>query len=101
MATTMATARMRATATVIRPDGTVVPDPPSPQYLALANNDSDVAEALEIMKRAEPLGWDDLFKVHEKIQDSINGSIPKMGWASKADDDAFCAPAKPKLRLLK
>jgi hypothetical protein len=26
-----------------------------------------------------PLGWGDLDKIHEKIQDSI-GSIPKMGW---------------------
>lgn len=87
--------RLSATAVVVGPDGKPKPDPPSPWpgRLALAESDPDVAEVLDIMGQAEPLGWDDLYKVHEKIQDSINGSIPKMGWASNVDDDAFGASA--------
>jgi len=79
------------TVTVTKPDGTIVPGPrsPWPGYLALAETNEHVARVLDIYKRAEPLGWAELFKVHEIIQESIEGSIPKMGWASKADDDAF------------
>jgi hypothetical protein len=86
---------MQASATVRHEDGTVVPPAPSPWpgRLALAAKHPDVAEAFEIMSQFEPLGWSELFKVHEKIQDSIGGSIPKMGWASNADDDAFGASA--------
>lgn len=96
MAATVATVRVRLTGTVTYPDGTTPPSPPSPwpDYLALAATNPDVTDVLERMdKNHVPLGWGDLFKIHEKIQDSINGSIPKMGWASKADDDAFGASA--------
>ena len=73
MAATVANVRMRATATVTRPDGTVVPDPPSPwpDCLTLAATDPDVAEALEIMGRAEPLEWDDLWKLFEIIREAV------------------------------
>jgi hypothetical protein len=80
---------------VTGPDGQPKPDPPSPwpNRFALAARNADVAEVLEIMGSPEPPEWADLFKVHEKIQDSIQGSIPKMGWASQADEDAFGASA--------
>lgn len=83
------------TASVVDPDGKPKPDPPSPwpAYLALADSNSDVAEVLDMMGQVQPLGWFDLFKIHEKIQESISNSIPKMGWASRADDDAFGASA--------
>ena len=86
MATTMATARMRATATVIRPDGTVVSDPPSrwPDYLALAEADPDVARVLDIICRAERPRWVDLYKAHEIIRRDIEPKkIYQIGWATE------------------
>jgi hypothetical protein len=84
---------LSATITATDANGNVKPsEPAGPQRIALAGSNSDVAEVLEIMSGV-PLGWADLFKVHEKIQDSIQGSIPKMGWASQADDHAFGASA--------
>ena len=83
--------RGHAVAVVVGPDGQPEPAPPSPWpgRLTLAERNEDVREVLEILGRLERPGWGDLFKIHEKVQDSINRSIPKMGWASKADDDAF------------
>lgn len=46
-----------------------------------------------MMSQVEPLGWGELFKIYEKIQDSIGGSIPGIGWASKAEDNAFGSSA--------
>lgn len=69
------------------------PPSPWPAYLALADSNADVAGVLEIIGSAEAPDWGELFKVHEKIQDSVGTSIPKMGWASKLDDAAFCASA--------
>ena len=66
--------------------------PPGPAHIALAASNPDVADVLEMMSHI-PVGWVDLFKVHERTQDSIHGSIPQMGWASKADDEAFGASA--------
>lgn len=84
----------RPTITVTREDGSVVPPPPSPWpgRFALASKHPDVVEVLE-MSQPEPLGWSELFKIHERIQDSIGGSIPKMGWASNAEENAFSASA--------
>jgi hypothetical protein len=56
------------TVIVTKPDGTIVPAPPSPWpgYLALAATNPDVADVLEMMNHV-PLGWGDLFKIHEKM----------------------------------
>lgn len=88
-------ASMSMSATATNGDGTAAPPLPSPwpDRFALAGKNSDVAEVLEIMSQTGPLGWSELFKVHEKIQDSIGGSIPKMRWASNAEDAAFSASA--------
>jgi hypothetical protein len=62
--------------------------------LALAEANSDVAEALEIMGRVDPLGWVELYKVHEIIRDAIAPKkIPEIGWATRAEDSAFTASA--------
>jgi len=99
MGATLATARMRATATVTRSDGTVVPDPPSPwpDYLALADKDPVVAEALEIVERAEPLGWDDLWKLFEIIREAVKpDTIITLGWTTAADLESFKESANRK-----
>jgi hypothetical protein len=83
------------TVTVTRPDGTLVLPPPSPwpgRY-AMAAKYPRVDEVLEKYSQAELPNWAELFKIHEIIQESIEGSIPKMGWASIADEDAFGASA--------
>jgi hypothetical protein len=89
---TTAPARMRATGTVTRSDGTVVPDSPSPwpDYLALADKEPVVAEVLEIVKHPEPLGWDDLWKLFEIIREAVKpGTIITLGWTTAADLDSF------------
>ena len=99
MAATVANVRMRATATVTRPDGTVVPDPPSPwpDRLTLAATNPDVAEALEIMGRAEPLEWDDLWKLFEIIREAVKpDTIATLGWTTAADLDSFKESANRK-----
>jgi len=90
---------LSATVTATDASGNAVsPEPsPGPDLIALADSNPDVAEVLEILGESQRgwagLGWGDLFKIHEKIQESISGAIPNMGWASGADDDAFGASA--------
>lgn len=92
--------RMRAWAAgvVTTSDGTIVPDPPSPwpDRFSVAEGNSDVAEALEIMGHAaEPLGWDDLWKLFEIIREAIKpDNIVGMGWTTQADLDSFKESAK-------
>jgi hypothetical protein len=96
MASSIATFRAHAEATVTRPDGTVEPAPPSPMphYLALADEHPDIAEALDIFSRPEPPGWAELYKVHEIIRDSIKPKkIHDLGWGEKATDSAFTGSA--------
>ncbi len=65
----------RPTVTVARPDGTVVPDPPSPwpdRFAAAASN-PDLAEALEVLGKPENVWWSDLYWVFEIITDVIGG----------------------------
>jgi|GEM_PF-1346548 hypothetical protein len=94
-------------AVAIGPDGKPKPQPdppfPWPQRLALAETHSDVREALEIMGKTEPLGWDNLYKVHEIVRDSIKPQkIPDLGWADKATDSAFTVSANlPGVRRVK
>lgn len=53
----------RPTVTVARPDGTVVPDPPSawPDRFAAAASNPDLAEALEVLGKPENVWWSDLY----------------------------------------
>ncbi len=91
-----ARARLTATAVVLGPDGQPKPDPPSPWpgRLALADTHPEVAEALNIMGCVQPLGWVELYKVHEVIRDAIQPKkIYELGWATKADDSAFTGSA--------
>jgi hypothetical protein len=91
-----ARARLTATAVVLGPDGQPKPDPPSPWpgRLALADTHSEVAEALNIMGGVQPLGWVELYKVHELIRGAIQPKKTyELGWATKADDSAFTGSA--------
>ncbi len=87
-----ARARLSGTAVGIGADGQPLPIPPSPwpDYLALVDSHPEVAEVLEIMGRAEPLGWVDLYKVHEIIGDAISPTkITQLGSNTNARDSAF------------
>ena len=68
------------------------PDPPSPwpDRFALADMNSDVADALEIMGQPKPLEWVDLRKVFEIIREAIkNDTIVTLNWTTQADLDSF------------
>lgn len=78
------------------PDGKQKPHPPSPWpgWLALAEARPEVAEVLGIMSQNEPLGWVELYKIHEIIRDSIKPQkSPDLGWADKPTDSAFTGSA--------
>jgi hypothetical protein len=46
------------------------------------------------MGAPEPLGFVELYKIHEIIRDAIRPKkIPELGWATKADDSAFTGSA--------
>ncbi len=82
--------------TVTRPDGTIVPAPPSPWpgRLAVAETNSDVADVFEIMSSTKPVGWDDLFKVHEIVGRSVEPTtIVKLGWTTSNKDSTFTSSA--------
>ncbi|MFN3005683.1 hypothetical protein [Mycolicibacterium wolinskyi] len=84
------------TVTVTNPDGAVYSGPPSPwpARVRLADSNTDVAEVLAIMGSPEPLGWVELYKVHEIIRESIKpGKVPDLGWADKTADSAFTGSA--------
>lgn len=67
---------------------------PWPDRLALSDSNKDVAEILSILGQPEPLGWDDLYKVHEIVRESIEPKkIHDLGWADKTTDSAFTASA--------
>jgi hypothetical protein len=88
--------RLTATAVFLGPDGQPKPDPPSPWpgRLVLADTDPEVAEALNIMGRFQPLGWAELYKVHEVIRDAIRPKkIYELGWATQSDDSALTGSA--------
>lgn len=89
-------ARMGAVGVVMGPDGQPKADPPSPwpNRLALAATHPDVAEVLDMMGSPAPLGFVELYNVHEVIRDSIKPKkIYELGWATKADDSAFTGSA--------
>ncbi|WP_236746772.1 hypothetical protein, partial [Mycobacteroides abscessus] len=89
----------RPTVTVARPDGTVVPDPPSPwpdRFAAAASN-PDLAEALEVLGKPENVWWSDLYWVFEIITDVIGGRskiYDELDWATKTQVDSFIASAQ-------
>ncbi|MGO9651467.1 hypothetical protein [Mycobacterium sp.] len=89
-------ARLLATVDGVGSDGEPLPDVPSPwpDRLALAASRPEVAETLQIMGQPQPLGWVELYKVHEIIRDAITpDKITDRGWATRADDSAFTGSA--------
>jgi hypothetical protein len=88
--------RAHAVGVVTGPHGQPTPNPPSPwpDRFALAGTNSDVGEVLDIMGQTEPLGWVELYKVHEIIRDAIKlNKIYKLKWVTKSDDRAFTGSA--------
>jgi len=86
----------RPTVVVTRPDGTVVPDPPSPWpgRVKVAATHSAAARVLRIMARNDDLDWYDLYKIHEIIRRDIEKKkLHKLGWTTKARDRAFTVSA--------
>ncbi|SKF68754.1 Uncharacterised protein [Mycobacteroides abscessus subsp. bolletii] len=72
------------------------PDRPSPWpgRLALSDSNKDIAEVLGVLGQPGPLGWADLYKVHEIVRESIAPKkIHDLGWADKTTDSAFTASA--------
>ncbi|MDO3129671.1 hypothetical protein P5V43_21425 [Mycobacteroides abscessus subsp. bolletii] len=87
------------TATVLGADGESIPDPPSPwpDRLALAAAHPDTAEVLAILGSREPLGWVELYKIHEIIRNAIKpDTLIGLGWSDKTTDSAFTASANRK-----
>jgi hypothetical protein len=88
--------RGHAAGVVTTSDGKIGPNPPSPwpTRFAFAATNPDVGEVLDIMGQTEPLGWVELYKVHEIIRHSIMPrKICKIGWATKTKDSAFTVSA--------
>ncbi len=89
------TVTFTAVGVVNDPSGKVEPPPPAPGQarIALADTNSDVDEVFEIMSRI-PLGWPDLFKVHEIVCRSIEPTtLVKLGWTTGNRDSTFTGSA--------
>jgi hypothetical protein len=88
--------KLQATAVVTR-NGVPVPPPPpkAPRYAKLAEQDSEVADALRVLGQPDPLDWYDIYKVWEIVEHAVGGSrqVEKRGWVTKADIDRLTASA--------
>jgi hypothetical protein len=83
-------AHVFAAGVVISADGQAVqaPTPPAPKYIQLATQHPDVADALAILGRQEPLDWFDLYKLYEIVRDNVDPSPPgqsRKGRPEEAD----------------
>lgn len=85
-----------------RPDGTEVPGPPSPWpgRAALAGSHPDVAEALGILGRTNPITFRELYDVYEIVRDSIQkdetmpNAVHELLGVSKNGVSRFTVPAQ-------
>jgi hypothetical protein len=84
--------------TVTRPDGTTVPDSPSPwpDRFAAAASHPDFAEALEVLGKPNPVWWSDLYWVFEIICDAISGrdKLYEFDWATRTEVSSFTGSAQ-------
>lgn len=94
-----ATMRIRAmplTATVTRANSTKEvrhPADPIAKWLPLATTDEAVAKVLRL-RNSDELGWVDLYRVYEVIEDNIGSStIVANGWATKRSIERFTRTA--------
>lgn len=110
-ATAHARAHVFAVAVVTSADGQPVqqPPPPAPEYIQLAAQHPDVADALTILGKPAPLDWFDLYKLYEIVRDNVDPSPPGQsrkgnqkklidtGWLTKPDLGAFTGSANHQL----
>ena len=66
-------------------DGAAVPEPPpkGPGHVNVAGQDPDVADALRVLGQPGPLGWYDICKAWEIVEQAVGGSAqvkPGMGY---------------------
>ena len=82
---------------IVTRNGVPVPPPPprGPRYAKLAEQDSDVADALRVLGQPDPLDWYDIYKVWEIVENAVGGprQVEQRGWATKADIDRLTASA--------
>jgi hypothetical protein len=94
--TAEARSRTRAAAVVVS-GGVPVPEPPpkGPRYVALAEQDANVADVLRILGQPGSLDWYDIYKAWEIVEHAAGGSRQAVarGWVTKADIDRLTASA--------
>lgn len=80
--------RIRATGTVIGPDGKPVPPPPppGPGYLARASTDPDAAEVFAYLSRPDWPTWYDLYKVYEVMRSSRKLTLARQAAGFSKDE---------------
>jgi hypothetical protein len=98
--TVEARVRVSAAAVVADSAGQVKPNPlaPGAAYATLATGQPDVAEALTILA-AEHLGWVEMYKVFEIVQDSVKPTrLDQSGLLGQSRRAAGCrsAPSHPR-----
>lgn len=91
--TVVARARFSAHATIVGPDGQIVPPPPSllPMQVQLAASDPSVDDALYFLQRADA-DWVELYKAYEIVRSDV-GKIAECGWVSKRELSRFTGTA--------
>lgn len=67
------------------------PAPKAPADLARAATDKDVAELLDLVGKAEALGWDELWKALEIIKVRVGGKAALLatGWMTEDEHEEF------------
>jgi hypothetical protein len=88
--------RGHAAGVAVGANGQPTPNPPSPwpDRFALADMNSDVADALEIMGQPKPLEWVDLRKVFEIIREEIKpDTVVGLGWSTNSELRSFLESA--------
>jgi hypothetical protein len=92
----LAEARSRVSATAVVSGAAVpTPRPKGPRYVALAEQNADVADVLRVLGQPGSLDWYDIYKAWEIVEHAVGGSrqVVARGWTTKADIDRLTASA--------